>query len=111
MDFSFSNRLLALLRQPRKQKAAKPLPRPVRLSLEALEDRLVPSATLAAVKLPPPVALPPDSFLIDIDSTPVTAGAAVPNLCHGSRSQRCAGQQRRERRPDLRRLRREPLVR
>ena len=75
MDFSFSNRLLALLRQPRKQKAAKPLPRPVRLSLEALEDRLVPSATLAAVKLPPPVAPPPDSFLIDIDSTPVTAGA------------------------------------
>ena len=73
MSFSLSNRLLALLRQPRKSTAAKPLPRSVRLTLEALEGRLVP-ASLMTTHLPPPVSPPPASFVIDVNSPTVTAG-------------------------------------
>ncbi len=73
MSFSLSNRLLAFLRQPNGQKTAKPLPRSVRLSLEALEGRLVP-ASLLTTHLPPPVTPPPDTFVIDVNSPSVTAG-------------------------------------
>ncbi len=73
MSFALSNRLLALLRQPRRRTAAKPLPRSVRPTLEALKGRLVP-ASLLTTHLPPPVTPPPDSFVIDVNSPSVTAG-------------------------------------
>ncbi len=79
MNVLFSKHLFALIPRPSKRNAAKPLPRSVRLNLEALEGRLVP-AVMAAVKpvapaAPAAILSPQDSFAIDVESSSVTAGA------------------------------------
>jgi len=69
---SFSNRLLALIRQPRKANAAKPLHRPMPLALEALEDRLVP-ATVTGIRLPPP----PPQYSFVFSNVPASVGTGA----------------------------------
>jgi len=75
MNLSLSNRLLALIRQPNKRNAGKPLRRSAILMLEALEDRLVP-ASVATLRLPPPV-LPLYSFVLNSFQQPVQAGTPI----------------------------------